>query len=687
MSLTEGSFSLLTESQPTKVPATGLLRLGEPFTNAADGRLWVGSTDTDSLEIGLNAKSGLIAETGKYLTRDVPVATINIPYDPTDLDEDEFFEFFILFNATADVVTAVYDKTVDWGSISDPLLLLSSGNTLLIKFFSYGFSNAWSAVPVWSNDSDVSIFSGSVAASQFYSEVQDASLVIQTQRKRLRFQGAAVNVFDDAGQDATVIDVTVGSGETYFDANSVAAAPSALGTDSLAIGPSVTVLGFDSVGLGKSITVNDATCIAIGDTITTGADGSAAQSIVIGNNTAVESGINNIAIGTNALLDHALGANDTESSIIIGHDAQIFSTVTSESTESIALGSSNVVNSSLSAISIGASAQAINQSDDSIIMGSFASMDGSTSAVGIGDGIEITNSEGAVGVGRNIDINTALYAVAIGDNADVTTAVSGIAIGKNSDTFGNQGISIGDNANSIGAASIAIGTNANITGTDGADSRILGPNNTIDDGLSTAFASSNSDMIIGSQSTISDSRDVYVFGDDNTITSIGDATILGEDNTMTGDSDGATSSNMFDNIQLGNTNVISDTTVAASLGGRIQIGKSNTNNGTSSFQTVQLGTLTVIGNSSENSMAFGTSAEIGNSAPRAVQFAAGTNSTPDTMQFLTNIFVNDEGIQLPTQNTGVAPVTSPAAGSAKFDTSNFILYIFDGAMWRSVTLT
>ena len=222
MAINEGSFSFLTQSQSTRTPANGFLKLGEPYLNAGDGTLWIGSTSDIPLEIGLNCKTGLISDTGKFLTRDADNVEINIPYDPTQLRTNEYFEFFILFSTVIDNPGPTYSQPIDWGNIPDPFPTMSTGQQLYVKFFSYGLSTSWSAVPVWSDDPALSFFSGGADNKFFYIEVQDPSGFTVNQQPTIQFQGPSVTVMDDAFNNRTVVEISAsGSGGGGSDITNV----------------------------------------------------------------------------------------------------------------------------------------------------------------------------------------------------------------------------------------------------------------------------------------------------------------------------------------------------------------------------------------------------------------------------------------------------------------------------------
>lgn len=212
MAITEGSFSLLSQSQSTRVPANGFLKLGEPYVNAQDGTLWIGSLTDRPLEIGLNCKTGLISETGKYLNREAGTTEINIPYNPTLLLTDQYFEFFILFSTIVSNPSPTYSQPVSWGSIPDPFPSMDTGRLLYVKFFSYGLSTTWNAIPVWSDDSNLTFFNGGGDNKFHYIQVQNSSGFTLPQRTSLQFQGSGVTVFDDSLNDRTVVEVSGGGG-------------------------------------------------------------------------------------------------------------------------------------------------------------------------------------------------------------------------------------------------------------------------------------------------------------------------------------------------------------------------------------------------------------------------------------------------------------------------------------------
>ena len=221
MAISDVSLSFLTQTSTTFEPPLGLLNPGEGFVNSADGRLWIGSGGQIPLEIGLNSRSGIISDTGKYLTRRSTFdyntgqdgdgySNVNRPYNPLKLGEEEYYEFYIRFvrdGVDAFVGGTGYTQPVNWGSIPDPLPLIDQAQQILVKFFRYGFGSEWLAIPVWSDDSNLNLFKGSDAKFS-YTEIISPTGNSLPRREKLKFQSlTTATVSDDAGNDTTVVEL------------------------------------------------------------------------------------------------------------------------------------------------------------------------------------------------------------------------------------------------------------------------------------------------------------------------------------------------------------------------------------------------------------------------------------------------------------------------------------------------
>lgn len=208
-SIVNGSFSLLTQTNSTFIPNADFLAVGEPYVNSADGTLWIGTELGRPLEIGLNARSGLIQPTGKYLKRDTSIGTdLQIPYSSANLTNEQYYEFYIFCSVGGVVPPSIsYGAEVNWGSVPNPIPSLSVGKSLLIKLFSYGTADRWSAIPVWSDDPDITIFGGNIESKFYYSKIVAPSGLVMPQRTNLKFQSInSATLLDDLANDTTVVE-------------------------------------------------------------------------------------------------------------------------------------------------------------------------------------------------------------------------------------------------------------------------------------------------------------------------------------------------------------------------------------------------------------------------------------------------------------------------------------------------
>ena len=264
-----------------------------------------------------------------------------------------------------------------------------------------------------------------------------------------------------------------------------------------------------------------------------------------------------------------------------------------------------------------------------------------TSSLAIG---ELSTAAGTedIAIGHNADTGISIGAISIGRDASTVGGGTNIAIGSQAVSDVNNSIAIGQQTNASGFSSVALGNRADVQGTDSGNA------NSIAIGFEALVGTdSNESIAIGARARVA-------AGFTHSIAIGMEAGLL------------------FANT----TQVNAERGIAIGAGAEVRTGAT---------ESLAIGESAII--EGTNGISLGRRAQVASGTNQAVQIGLGTNSNSSTLQFLTKTLANDEGIQLDTQATGAAPVSTPAAGSAKFDISNQTLYIYDGTVWRSVVLT
>lgn len=268
-----------------------------------------------------------------------------------------------------------------------------------------------------------------------------------------------------AGGDKSAIG-TVGSKALDIQSGRAAAAQTASGYGSLALGYDANAAGITAVAIGYQPRALQQGQVAIGNAANANADAAAAGSVAIGDGATVTQALPSIAIGAGANVDGntvygassvsvAIGTNAyaRNRSVVIG--AQAASTATGGNAvaigngaqtyyESIAIGRDTVAKNG--AISIGD--RGGNQAINSVCIGDLATI---SAAAGL-----------SVVVGRQA-ASTGARGVAIGGST--SAGQNAVAIGGNASAASGHGIAIGYNAALVGSDenSIAIGRSASAT--------------------------------------------------------------------------------------------------------------------------------------------------------------------------------------------------------------------------------
>lgn len=240
------------------------------------------------------------------------------------------------------------------------------------------------------------------------------------------------------------------------------------------------------------------------------------------------------------------------------------------------------------------------------------------------------NSAGAAPTASGSD------AIAIGESAVASGAFFPLALGNGADALGSRAIAIGLNAQGTQDDSVVIGTAA----TDG----------TGDDCVS-----------IGIQATTSGSAGVAIGNQTNSGTTQGVA--LG---------DRATCAGTTQSISIG-------TVATCSTSEGLAIGELATCSNNADCSIGANSDATASG-----AIALGNTAQA--NASDAVQLGTGTNSTASTLQYLTQVLANSDGIQAKTE--AAAPTGTPPEGTFHLNTTfsgdNGILSIYSNGSWRTI---
>ena len=299
-----------------------------------------------------------------------------------------------------------------------------------------------------------------------------------------------------------------------------------------------------------------------------------------------------------------------------------------------------------------------------------------TDSIALGVDANATNTN-SIGIGKNSN-SVGESSVAIGNESQAGNQ-NAVAIGEQSKANVPGAVVIGSLNTCNGVNSSIIGVNSNIG--NNPDCQVIGNDNLVSPGDNNVYSSTSSIKLFGSELTVSDSRQVMVIGEQNTVTGIGDAVVFGEDNIMTGASSGvANTPNMYNNIQIGNQNIITDSTQSETLGGRIQIGLQHVHNGGASEQTIQLGSSTSIGSNSPFSVAISEGAVVGDNASGAMQLGLGTNNIANTLQFRNvTIATANNGLQARVHD-GFSTVASDGSLLVKSDEDAF--YFRSNGEWK-----
>lgn len=293
--------------------------------------------------------------------------------------------------------------------------------------------------------------------------------------------GGGITLSSD-GTSLLLDGTAIGGLELYAENPSSPTAPSATGSNAVAIGDSADASGIRSIALGYNPTASATTSTAIGR----GSVASAQNATAIGNGSTDTAGP--VAAGTAATSLGRSYASGTDSfAAAIGNNTSSYGALTSNS---VAMGGTAKTSGS-ALLAIGNSA--IANGAQNIAIGGLA-VASATSSMALGYGTDATGS----------------FSTAVGRNAQAT-ATSANAFGRDAISNGSQATAIGD-AYASGADSFAaaITNNTSSYGAVAGNSIVIGRN-------SKATAGYNYGIAIGNTNTVQASES-YCFGANCTVT-------------------------------------------------------------------------------------------------------------------------------------------------------------------------
>lgn len=516
---------------------------------------------------------------------------------------------------------------------------------------------------------------------------------------------------------------TVSGGEPYVEITSSSTLPVGGGTNTIAIGPSTVVTGIDSIVIGNGPSTGQQSSIALGTNASVAGNNAIAigTSAEAGDVTAgsLPDGNESIAIGfeAKAFQSNAVqigpGTNSNAATI------QFF--------DSTIAGAQGIVAEVLPSVptafaldgtlKIDGSTQELYLRDNSAwhkvgglspyfvetFTGAVPTTD-NPEQLAIGQGASTSISSNAIAIGLNASCAGA--GVAIGGGSNATSlgiaigngeAGGGVNIGYSNALCVIDDIRVGNNNTSLsGTRNILIGAD-NIT-EGGVRPLILGYDNQVsgDDCISIGTdivhnsAPAARKVSIGHGCTVG-AADVIAIGSDCTAEGVNSLAIGKNANTRAatnaiaiGNSAIFSVTGMDNSILIGNgANGASTATDATFIGPSssgtgargVAIGNAAAANSTSGIAIGDaataggiLETIAIGANSSsqaDGGIAIGDTAVV--TAANALQLGTGTNSTANTLQYLTNTIATSDGVKVPYQTTGVAPTSTPADGTLVLD--------------------
>lgn len=166
----EGTFQSLSTPLSGEQPFNGDLLNGELATNTADGRLWVGDTSNNPVELGGAAKNKPIGPsfTSNYVEVDLSFA-FNLPIsngDPNLIPTGVYQEARYILKFPSDLglvssFTSYFDYPINWGlkSMWDPTLpsayndpidrYKKENQIMVIELSSFGPNTEWMGRLLW----------------------------------------------------------------------------------------------------------------------------------------------------------------------------------------------------------------------------------------------------------------------------------------------------------------------------------------------------------------------------------------------------------------------------------------------------------------------------------------------------------------------------------------------------------
>ena len=484
----------------------------------------------------------------------------------------------------------------------------------------------------------------------------DGTIIVDTSTPALYFR--ANGAWETAGGGGGGGSATNYIITTEFSPSAGIIPPTAVTNQSLAAGSGAEATGIRGTAIGAEAIANFSNTTVVG----ANAEGKASYSVTIGTNTD-NTASRSVLIGERSVLD-----TNSDDTVAIGQNLDIINSANAitlngyllNSDRSLVAGNSSILNSN-AAIALGDQI-VVNQSADAINIGGFSEATNAVRSVAVGFNTSVTATEGiALGAGGVV---TAASAAQIGQGTNNTAGT----LQFQTKTIAN-GTSIQATTQSTGAAPLstpADGTLIVDTSTPALYFRANGAWETAGGGGGNPYLDINS----------SDSATASAPGT-NSLAAGSGASAPGEGNIAIGRNSSVTSS--IRNTVLGSY-------ASAATGSSVVVGAFGSATAT---RAISIGANALGGGADSVALGGGVNSAFAarTAASYTVQLLNGENSTTGTLQFRDITVCNSESIQATTQNTGVAPTTSPADGTIIVDEAGTgTLWVRVAGVWRSTAL-
>lgn len=153
--MSEISLSILNTGISGEEPFSGDLIEGELAANSSDGRIWIGDSFGNPVELGGNVKSAPMGVDLNYFAIDFSDAN-NLPIpipDPKEVEPNCYRSIRILAIYNSDSPGNVYfDYPINWGIDGDPFAEANeAGKLYCIELFRFGPDTEWFGKIIWEN--------------------------------------------------------------------------------------------------------------------------------------------------------------------------------------------------------------------------------------------------------------------------------------------------------------------------------------------------------------------------------------------------------------------------------------------------------------------------------------------------------------------------------------------------------